>query len=78
MSKTVWDIRLQCTVCGFRQRRCRNDHPGYLGDKPKATIEVKCSNCTANANYPEGGVKTLHFIDFASDKEEATISSTAP
>jgi hypothetical protein len=62
--KAWWDIRLQCTTCGFRVRRNRNDYPGFLGDQPKATITTECSNCTAEAGYPKGGVETLHFIDF--------------
>jgi hypothetical protein len=28
-----WDIRLQCTICGFRVRRHRKDHPGVLGER---------------------------------------------
>jgi len=63
-----WDIRLQCTLCGFRVRRHRNDYPGKLGKNPDATIEIECSNCTANADYPEGGIKTLHFIDIVSNE----------
>lgn len=67
----AWDIRLQCTACGFRQRRNRDDHAGFLGDNPKATITVECSNCTCNAGYPSGGVRTVHFIDYAKPGEES-------
>jgi len=56
-----WDIRLQCTSCGFRVRRHRNDYPGFLGPEPKATLMTECSNCD--------GEKRLHFIDFAQPHE---------
>ncbi len=58
-----WDIRLQCTICGFRVRRHRKDYRGKIGDKPQATLITECSNCTAKAGYPKGDIKTLHFID---------------
>lgn len=64
-----WDIRLQCTVCGMRVRRHRKDYPGKLGDSPQATLETECSNCTCQAGYPAKEVRTLHFIDFATDDE---------
>ncbi len=56
-----WDIRLQCTVCGFRVRRNRNDYNGKLGQNPDSIIVVECSNCSANANNKE--IKTVHFVD---------------
>jgi alkaline phosphatase len=68
-----WDIRLQCTVCGTRVRRHRNDYNGAIGDKPKPTVTTTCSNCTCNAGYPPGDVKTVHFIDYATPAELATI-----
>ena len=71
-SSAGWDIRLQCTKCGFRVRRHRNDYNGAIGDAPKATVETECSNCTCNAGYPSGGMKTIHFIDYATRRELAT------
>lgn len=64
-----WIYRLQCTVCGMRVRRHERDYPGYLGDDPKVTVEIACSNCTCAAGYPDDEVKTLHFIDYATDEE---------
>lgn len=63
-----WDIRLQCSRCGVRVRRCRDDCG--IGDRPRATVTTECSNCTCNAGYPPGGVKTVHFIDYATPAEE--------
>jgi hypothetical protein len=60
-SASGWDIRLQCTTCGFRVRRHRNDYPGFLGPEPKATLTTECSNCD--------GEQKLHFIDFAQPHE---------
>ena len=40
-----------------------------MGHEPPATVERDCSNCDAEANYPEGKVKTVHFVDIASDAE---------
>lgn len=66
----VWDIRLQCTVCGFRVRRHRNDYNGaLLGPHPTPTITTMCSNCTCNAGYPKGDVSTIHFVDYATKHE---------
>lgn len=65
-----WHFRLQCTVCGFRVRRHKDDYRGALGDQPQATIEIPCSNCTANAGHPrDGEVVTTHFIDYARTAE---------
>jgi hypothetical protein len=64
-----WDIRIQCTVCGTRCRRHRNDHPGSIGATPKATLEGVCHVCTSAAGYPRDEVRTLHFIDYATDEE---------
>ena len=66
-----WDIRLQCTVCGFRHRKNRYEGTdgGPMGHEPPSTVECECSNCGAEANYPDGGIKTLHFVDIASDAE---------
>jgi hypothetical protein len=66
-----WDIRLQCTICGFRVRRHRNDYPGFLGPNPKATVTTECSNCSADTGYPKGGFQSLHFIDYATADELA-------
>ena len=66
-----WDIMLQCTACGFRVRRHRNDYNGAIGDAPKPTVTTTCSNCTCNAGYPPGDVKTVHFIDYATKAELA-------
>lgn len=68
--KNDWDIRLQCTVCGSRQRRYRRDGNPPYGQTPRATDTVVCSNCTANAGHKDD-VKTVHFIDFASPRELA-------
>jgi len=66
---TQWDIRLQCTVCGERQRRCRADGTPPFGHEPVATVFSVCHNCHANADYPDEEVKTLHFVDYATDDE---------
>ena len=64
-----WDIRIQCTVCNTRSRRHRNDHPGKIGDAPKATLVTVCHVCASAAGYPRDEVRTLHFIDYATDEE---------
>ena len=64
-----WDIRLQCTVCGFRSRVNRYEGEPPMGHEPPATVERDCSNCDAEADYPKGGVKTVHFVDIATDAE---------
>lgn len=69
--KDGWDIRLQCTACNVRVRRHRKDYPGFLGDSPKATVETVCHNCTTAAGCQTPEVRTLHFIDFATDAELA-------
>lgn len=56
-------------TCGTRSRRNRKDYPGKLGDDPKATLETVCHVCTSSAGYPDEEVKTLHFIDYATDEE---------
>jgi hypothetical protein len=68
-NKDGWDIRLQCTVCGTRVRRHRNDYAGLSGDSPPATVMTGCSNCTCEAGHPREEVQTLHFVDFASPEE---------
>jgi len=70
-----WDIRIQCTVCGTRQRRNRSDscEPGGppFGHEPKATVKCVCDNCTAEAGHPMGDVATVHFVDYATESELA-------
>lgn len=70
-----WDIMLQCTACGFRTRRHRNDYNGAIGDAPKPTVETTCSNCTANAGDFAPDVKTVHFIDYSTPAELADFAS---
>jgi hypothetical protein len=66
-----WDIRLECTVCGFRHRKNRYEATdgGPMGHEPPATVVCHCSNCNAEAGYAEEYTNTLHFVDIASDEE---------
>lgn len=64
-----WDIRLQCTVCGFRTRANRYEGDPPMGHEPPATVERNCYNCEAEANHPKEGIKTVHFVDIATDEE---------
>jgi hypothetical protein len=64
-----WDIRLQCVICGFRTRANRYEGNPPLGHEPPPTVERDCSNCHAEANHPIDGVRTLHFVDIATDAE---------
>ena len=66
---SVWDIRLQCTVCGWRVRRCRSDGNPPFGHEPPATVMSVCGNCDANNDHPDPETETLHFIDYATDNE---------
>ena len=61
-TESGWDIRLQCTVCGFRVRRHRNDYNGRLQGTPVATIETECSNCDEEIR--------AHFVDYYDPLEE--------
>jgi hypothetical protein len=63
----MWDIMLQCTICGFRQRRCRKDGNPPFGDNPPATCVTECTNCSASL---ETDVVTDHFVDFITEKEQ--------
>jgi len=60
-----WDVRLQCTVCGFRVRRHRKDYGGLLNENKQTIFKTECSNCTANENAynVKGGIQTIHFVD---------------
>lgn len=40
-----------------------------MGHEPPATVERNCYNCEAEANYPQEGIKTMHFVDIATDAE---------
>ena len=64
MAKTIWDIRLVCTMCGMRSRRCRNDYDGKLGDSPAPSIETECANCCTNLGID---ILTTHFVDIVDD-----------
>ena len=64
-----WRIRLQCTVCGQRCRRCRGDGNPPFGYEPPDTVVTVCYNCSARAEMPEGGVCTVHFVDLATLEE---------
>lgn len=64
-----WDIRLQCTACGFRSRANRYEGNPPMGHEPPPTVERECSNCTAEAGYPKEDVVTTHFVDVATDAE---------
>lgn len=65
-----WDIRLQCTVCGFRKRRNRRDYGGMLaGENLPSTLVTDCSNCTANLGRIGADVLTKHFVDLIDEKE---------
>lgn len=71
MNEHEWDIRIQCTVCGKRQRRHRADGNPPFGHEPPPTVMSVCYQCQSDAGYPEPEVKTLHFVDFASEYEMA-------
>ena len=66
-----WDIRLECTVCGFRRRKNRYEATdgGPMGHEPPATVACHCSNCNAEAGHIDDRTDTLHFVDIASDDE---------
>lgn len=66
--RSEWDIRLQCTVCGQRKRRCRSDGNPPFGHEPQATTMTVCDQCGADTDEE---VKTLHFVDYATDAELA-------
>lgn len=66
-----WDIRLQCTVCGFRHRKDRYERTdgGPMGHELPSTVETECSNCTAETGDYTKPIVTTHFVDIASDAE---------
>ncbi len=64
-----WDIRLECTVCGQRKRRCRSDGCPPFGREPMPTVIETCYQCSHGVE----DVKTLHFVDYASEKELAGV-----
>jgi hypothetical protein len=68
-----WDIRLQCTRCGQRKRRCRSDGNPPYGREPPATTWEVCYQCSEDLGRDE--VCTLHFIDYATDRELAEFKS---
>lgn len=61
-----WDIRLQCTICGQRKRRCRADGNPPYGHSPQSTTTVVCDQCSAESTEE---IKTLHFVDYATENE---------
>lgn len=65
---SVWDIRLQCTICGQRKRRCRSDGNPPYGHEPPATTVTVCDQCSDGM---ETDKKTLHFIDYTTAAEAA-------
>ena len=64
----TWDIRLQCTKCGQRKRRCRNDGQPPFGHEPPATVMEVCYQCSDGLSED---VETLHFVDYITEQEEA-------
>jgi hypothetical protein len=40
-----------------------------FGHEPQPTTISVCGQCQCNADYPIIEVKTMHFVDFATDKE---------
>jgi hypothetical protein len=63
-----WDIRLVCTLCGFRSRANRFEGITPMGHEPPSTVVRDCFNCLAENNH-EGEHRTEHFVDFATDTE---------
>jgi len=57
-----WDIRLECTICGKRIRRCRSDGNPPFGKEPPSTVVTECCECNA---------ETLHFVDYSTEKEDS-------
>jgi hypothetical protein len=69
--KAGWDLRIVCTVCGFRSRKNRYEGAdgALFGNEPPATFEADCYNCSAEAGCYEPMTVTKHFVDIATDAE---------
>jgi len=65
-------IRLTCIDCGFASEPARG-YPSSVwamidaGTVPATTV-MACSNCTANADYPDPEIMTTHFIDYPKEQ----------